>query len=104
VKKKSIRFVRLFDDVIDSSPVISASCGATRLLMLLMRRRNGRNEICCSVREAAAWCHCSKATAMRYFRELQSLELIEPLRKGRFEIKAGELKALATTWRLRIEI
>jgi hypothetical protein len=102
--KKTKRFVRLFDRFMDSEPIISASCGATRLLVLLMRRRNGRNEICCSVREAAGWCHCSKATAMRYFRELQSLDLIEPIRKGHFETKAGELKGVATTWRLKIEM
>ena len=102
--KKTKRFVRLFDHVLGSEPIMSASCGATRLLLLLIRRRNSYNEIFCSAREAAAWCHCSKATAMRYFRELQSLDLIEPIRKGRFEIKAGELKAVATSWRLRIEI
>jgi DNA-binding IclR family transcriptional regulator len=102
--KNTRRFVRLFDDVVDSKPITSASCGATRLLILLMRRRNGHNEISCSIREAAAWCHCSKATAMRYFQELQRFNLVEPLRKGRFEIKAGELKAVATSWRLRIEL
>jgi DNA-binding IclR family transcriptional regulator len=104
VTKNTRHFARLYNDVVDSEPIVSASSGATRLLVLLMRRRNGHNEISCSVREAAKWCHCSKATALRHFRELQSLGVIEPLRRGYFDIKAGDLKAVATTWRLKIEI
>jgi len=95
-------FAALYYDFIDGPEMGAASSGATRLLILLMRRHNGYNasDIPCSVREAADWCHCSKSTALGYFSELRNLGLIEPTRLGSFTIKKGELKNVSTRWRL----
>jgi hypothetical protein len=103
-ERKARPFARLFHDVVDSTAVAAASTGAKALLLLLTRRHNGKNEIVCSVREAAAWCHCGKSTAATYFKELNGLGLIEPVRLGHFQIKAGDLKNAATTWRLTFDL
>jgi hypothetical protein len=95
-------FVMMSHELIDCPAFVSASCGATRLLIFIWRRHNGRNNgaISCSIREAAAFLHCGKSTAARYFSELHALGLIEPVRLGNFVYKVGDLKNAATTWRL----
>lgn len=95
-------FIKLSHDVVDSAEFAEASSGATRLLILLWRRHNGRNngKIHCSVREAASWLHCGKSKALACLTELQRLGLIAAAQKGHFDIKAGELKNISTSWRL----
>jgi hypothetical protein len=99
---KSPRFVMLPHMLPDSPEFAIASSGATRLLILLLRRYNGRNNgtIACSVRDAAKWLHCSKSTASACFAELEQLGLIRAVCRGSFTIKLGELKGVATTWSL----
>ena len=95
-------FVRLGHSLVDGAAFRLASSGATRLIILLLRRFNGHNNgaISCSIREAADWCHCGKSTAAKLFEELETLNLIGVVHKGAFSIKAGDDKNAATTWRL----
>ena len=101
-KKSKSQFVRLDHSLLDSPAFVGASNTARCLLLLLVRKFNGRNNgsIDCGVREAASWLHASKDTASRAFGELESLGLIAPMKLGHFEIKAGEMKNVATSWRL----
>jgi hypothetical protein len=59
--------------VVESPEFATASAGATRLLLLLLRRYNGWNngKIAYSTRDAAKWLHCSKSTASACFAELE---------------------------------
>jgi hypothetical protein len=100
-KKTGDYFAQLPFEFIDTE-IASISPGATKLYVLFLRRFNGRNNgaIPLSVREAAAWCGCGQGTAHRLLKELQKHGLIQPVVVGSFQIKAGELKNAATTWRL----
>jgi hypothetical protein len=99
--KNGDQFARLPFALIDTM-IAPSSCGATKLYVLFLRRFNGYNNgaISLSVREAAGWCKCSAGTAQKILKELQEHGLIEPVVVGSFKIKAGELKNIATTWRL----
>ena len=101
--RPSNQFIRLSHSLVDSEAFAAASNGARGLLIFLGRRYNGRNNgnISCSVREAAIWLHCSKSSVGRYFIELQQLDLIEAVNKGRFAIRVGDGRRVATTWRLK---
>lgn len=101
-KQSDRRFVLLDHALVDSPAYVGASTNAKCLLILLLRKFNGRNNggINCGVREAASWLHSSKDTASRAFVELYEIGLIEPTKRGYFEIKAGEQKNVATSWRL----
>ena len=94
-------FAKLYHPFIDEK-IEPLSSGATRLYIAFLRRYNGYNnaQIPFSVREAAAWCRCGLATAQSYLRELQEQGLIEPVVIGSFQIKLGDQKNAATTWRL----
>ena len=94
-------FLKLSHSLVDCPAFTDASAGATRLLILLWRRFNGRNngDIPCSVREAAAWCKCGKSAAAAYFIELQERGLISPVSKGRFTSR-GARQNVATKWLL----
>ncbi len=101
-KNGSPRHVRLYHSTLDAPAFLGLSSHATRLLLLLLRRWTGFNNgaMECSVRHAAEWLHTGKDTALKAFQELQACKLIAPERKGHFEVKAGELKNIGTTWRL----
>jgi hypothetical protein len=62
----------------DSDAFKDLSNCATRILVLLLRKRDIRNggKISLGVREAAAWAHCSDMTACRALKELQNAGLI----------------------------
>jgi hypothetical protein len=96
------KFLLLDHELIDGDAFGAATGGATRLLIFIMRRFNGRNngDIPCGIREAAKFLHCGKSTAARFFEELEGLKLIEPTRRGHFEVKQGEMKNVATRWRV----
>ncbi len=104
MKRPSVGFVKLTHAVIDSEAFAASSSHATRLLIFLWRRHNGKNNgfIKCSVREAATWLHSSKATASAAFVELQERGLVEAVTRGHFTVKAGGAKSVATTWRLLV--
>lgn len=101
-KKSDRRFVLMDYELVDSPAFVGASTNAKCLLIMLIRKFNGHNngDISCGVREAASWLHSSKDTASRAFAELEGLGLIERTRRGHFKIKAGEMKNVATSWRL----
>ena len=100
-RHKGPQFARLDFDFIDTA-IEPISSGATRLYILFLRRYNGHNNglIALSVREAMGWCKCAQATAHAYLKELQLHGLIEPVVVGSFQIKSGDRKNHATTWRL----
>jgi hypothetical protein len=105
MKKKPVAgFVKLPYSLLDSEALVAASSHATRLLVLLLRKYNGKNNgsIICGVREAAAWCHCSKGTASKVFIELQTLGIIKAVRRGHFCMKVGAAKGDATVWRILV--
>jgi hypothetical protein len=83
---KNAGFLKMMHAFIDSTEFREASDHGKSLLLLLWRRFNGRNngKIPCSVREAAAWCHCSRSAAARYFAELIDLGLLRATSKGHF--------------------
>jgi len=92
-------FVRLDRDLVRGEVFAHLSCKATRLLIGLLDRFNGRNNgnIHYSIPEAMIWLHCSRCSAIRAFQELREAGLVERTRKGAF---AGAGKGTANTWRL----
>jgi IclR helix-turn-helix domain len=71
------------------------------VLLLLIRKHNGYNNggISLGVREIAARCHCSKATAFRALNRLQEVDLVALVQKGRLVPEIGRPN-VASRWRL----
>lgn len=92
------RFAALPHDVLCSPGFLAASPAARAVLLELIRLHNGSNNgrIGLGVREAAARCNISKATASRAFQELADCGLVELVEKGSFR----ERRRLASTFRL----
>ena len=71
------------------------------VLMLLLRKHNGRNNgaIPLGIRAAAKHCHCSQSTACRALAKLQEVDFISATRKGHLVPEIGRPN-VATRWRL----
>ena len=71
------------------------------VLMLLLRKHNGRNNgaIPLGTRAAAKHCHCSQSTACRALAKLQEVDFISATRKGHLVPEIGRPN-VATLWRL----
>ncbi len=89
-------------DFIRSDVVVALSARGKALILAMADRYNGRNNgsIPYSVKEAMAWLHCGKSTAIRTLQEVEAAGLIVSVRKGSFENKAGARKGTATKWQL----
>ena len=101
-KPKSNGFLSLDHDFLRSGVVMALSARGKALILAMADRYNGRNNgsIPYSVKEAMAWLHCGKSTAIRTLQEVEAAGLIMTIQKGSFENKAGARKGTATKWRL----
>ncbi len=96
--KMAGRFAALPHDVLNSPGYLATTPPARAVLVELIRLHNGSNNgaLGFGVREAAARCHISKATASRALQELEDCGLVETVSKGSFR----ERRRLASTYRL----
>ena len=80
----------------------SLSGDATRLLIDMWDKYNKKNNgsIPYGITEAMACLHCSRPTATKRLRELQTAGLIESTRKAYFSNKSDAGKGVVTHWRL----
>jgi hypothetical protein len=80
----------------------SLSPGARALAIDMASWHNGHNngQICYGYLRATQSLKCSRSTAARYFRELQSAGLVECTEKGSFDFKLGARKGTANKWKL----
>jgi hypothetical protein len=95
-------FIQLDRDLIRSERWQGLSVGARALLIEIWSWHNGTNNgsIRYGVRQAEAALHCTRRTALRWFRELQDARLIEATERGAFRWKAGAREGRATAWRI----
>ena len=95
-------FIRVYRDFWISDVCRALSANARVVIIDILYRYTSRNNgrIRYSGHDAAGCLNKTKATGYRALAELQEAGLIKPTTKGSFSIKAGELKAVATQWRL----
>ena len=96
-------FVKLDRALVRGDAFASLSSNATRLLVGIVDKHNGRNngDIPYSVAEAMRWLHCWDRTAAKAFHELIAGDLIEMTVKASFTNKVGAAEGKATKWRLK---
>lgn len=94
------QFLRLEHGLVSSPAWRNLSSHATRLVIDMAARHNGKNNgaIPYSVDEAMRCLHCSKRTAIRAIAELKKAGLIKCTHKGAFDLRAG--KRRASEWRI----
>lgn len=97
-RKHEPRHVRLYHTMMDTPAWLDLSGNAVKLLMLLAKYDNGRNngDIFMSCRKAADEIGVGKKCVIRLFRELEDHGFIEAVDRGHFNVKI----ATATSWRL----
>ena len=94
-------FVMMLHKIFDSEEYRALTSIERDVLLLLMRRHNGRNNggISLGAREAAAWYGCGKSTANRALQGLEKARFISPVHKGHL-VPIAARENVATTWRL----
>jgi hypothetical protein len=94
-------FIMLPYAVYDSPEFAALAPIHVAILLLLVRKHNGRNgdAISLGTREAAKRCHCSQPTACRALAHLQKAGLISVTYKGHLVPEIGR-PDVATRWRL----
>jgi hypothetical protein len=94
-------FIMLPHTVYDSPAFAALDPIHITVLLLLMRKHNGHNNgsIALGVREVEKRCHCSRATAGRALKRLQTDGLITVTYKGHLVPEIGR-PDVATRWRL----
>jgi len=94
-------FIMLPYDVYDGPAFAALKPIDIAILVLLIRKHNGRNNgnISLGVRETAARCHCGQTTACRALKSLEKAGLITPTYKGHLVPEVGR-SDIATRWRL----
>ena len=100
--KKINGYIQLDRDLVRSDRWQGLSVGARALLIEIWSWHNGKNNgaIRYGVREAEASLHCARRTALRWFRELEDVQLIEAAERGGFRWKTGAREGRATAWRI----
>ena len=98
---KSQRFIMLPHAVYDSPAFAMLAPIDIAVLLLLIRKHNGRNNgaIALGIREIAAKCRCGKSTAARALDSLQTAGLVALARKGHLVPEIGRAN-VASHWRL----
>jgi hypothetical protein len=98
-------FIKLERDLVRSDRWQDLSVGARALLIEIWSWHNGKNNgaIRYGVRQAETSLHCTKPTALKWFRELEAAHLIEAVERGGFRWKAGARVGRATAWRITVE-
>ena len=93
-------FIKLPYPVYDSA-VATLTPIEIKVLLLLIRKHNGRNNgnISLGVRETAKRCQCAQMTACRALKSLEQHKLITPTYKGHIVPEIGR-PDVATRWRL----
>ena len=96
-------FVMLDRELVRGDTFVALSSHATRLLIAIVDKHNGKNNgnIPYSVAEAMRWLHCWDKTATKAFQELIAADLIEMTAKASFTNKVGAAEGKATKWRLK---
>jgi len=94
-------FIMLPYDIYDSAIFAALEPIHIAILLLLIRKHNGHNNgaIALGVREIEKRCHCSRATAGRALKRLQTDGLITVTYKGHLVPEIGR-PDVATRWRL----
>jgi hypothetical protein len=94
-------FIMLPHAVYDSPTFAALNPIHIAVLLLLIRKYNGRNNgaLALGVREAARRCHCSQATTCRALARLQKDRLITAVYKGHLVPETGR-PDIATRWKL----
>lgn len=95
-------FVRFPHTVIDSEAYAGLSGNAAKLLLLICRRYNGKNNcaLMVSLSDAERFLKCGRSTAQRTFRELERAEFIEEAERGGFRYRNGQRIGVPTAWRV----
>jgi hypothetical protein len=98
---KGERFIMLPHAVYDSPAFAMLAPIDVAVLLLLIRKHNGRNngEIALGVREVTSRCRCGMATALRALNRLQDAGLVGMVRKGHLVPEFGRAN-VASRWRL----
>jgi hypothetical protein len=98
---KSPPFIMLPHAVYDSPAFAMLAPIDIAVLLLLIRKHNGRNngDISLGLREVAARCRCGKATALRALGHLQETGLIGLVSKGHMVPAVGRSN-VASRWKL----
>ena len=98
---KGERFIMLPHAVYDSPAFAILLPTDIAVLLLLIRKHNGRNngDISLGLREVTAKCRCGKTTAVRALEHLQEAGLIHCVRKGHLVPAVGRAN-IASRWRL----
>lgn len=102
-KPKGAGFIRLDHELVRSERWQALTANATRLLIDIWSRYNGRNNgaIRYAIRDAETLLHCSRRTAIRTFAELSEVGLIEARERGGFRYRGHDTwQGVATAWRI----
>jgi hypothetical protein len=95
-------FLKLDRAIVYGEAFAGLSANATRLLIAIWARYNGRNNgnIHYGISDAVKWLHCGRSTAVKTFVELRDAGLIEVGKAATFADKAGAQNGTTTAWRL----
>jgi hypothetical protein len=98
---KSGGWIQLPYAIYDSTAFAKLKSIDIAVLLLLIRKHNGRNNgnVSLGVREVAIRCHCGKTTASQALKSLQDADLITATYKGHLVPEIGRLD-VATRWKL----
>src|SRR3954454_9739704 len=98
---KAPPFIMLPHAVYDSPAFAMLAPVDIAVLLLLIRKHNGRNngDIVLGVREVVTRCGCSKTTATRALKQLQKAGLVCLTRQGHLVPEIGRAN-IASRWRL----
>jgi len=98
-------FIKLDRDLVRSDRWQGLSVGARALLIEVWSWHNGSNNgnIRYGVRQAETSLKCTRPTALKWFRELESAALIEVVERGGFRWKTGAREGRVTAWRITVE-
>ena len=99
---KGERFIMLPHAVYDSPAFAMLAPIDIAVLLLLIRKHNGRNngDIALGVREVTIRCRCGMASALRALGHLQDAGLVSRERKGHLVPQVGRAN-VASRWRLK---
>lgn len=93
-------FVRFPNAVIDSEAFLNLSTNATKLLLLICRQFNGRNNggLRVSIADAQRQLHCARRTAIRAFKDLEHAGFITKMERGGFRYRGSARVGVSTAW------